>query len=265
MGFSKCFAIRGGLDAWKQVGGLLEPLKKKMLFLDKTFNDPNENLAFDEALLLQAELGQLDECLRIWEIAENTVVLGSGGIFHDDVNEAECLKSKVPILRRSSGGGTVLLGKGCLLFSLILRTDARPGLATIKSSYISIMEQIANSLGITGITHDGTSDLAWDNKKFSGNAQQRKSLFILHHGSILYDFNIGMIQKYLKHPTRQPDYRLDRVHEQFLTNLPIPRIEIISRLQDSWKAKQNLQDLPIDTMKNLVQEKYQLESWIRRR
>jgi hypothetical protein len=43
------------LEAWKQAGGLLEPLKKKMLFLDKTFTDPHENLAFDEALLLQAD------------------------------------------------------------------------------------------------------------------------------------------------------------------------------------------------------------------
>ena len=240
-------------------------MKKKMLFLDKTFADPHENLAFDEALLLQAELGQLDECLRIWEIEENTVVLGSGGIFHDDVKEDKCLKAKVPILRRSSGGGTVLLGKGCLLFSLILRTDIRPGLATIKSSYVSIMEQIASSLGISGITHDGTSDLAWDNKKFSGNAQQRKSVFILHHGSILYDFNIGMIPNYLKHPARQPEYRLDRVHEQFLTNLPIARSEIVSRLQDSWKATQNLKDLPLDMMNKLVQEKYNLDSWIRRR
>ncbi|NBY03481.1 MAG: lipoate--protein ligase family protein, partial [Planctomycetes bacterium] len=226
-----------------------------MLFLDKTFSDPHENLAFDEALLLQAELGHLGECLRIWEIEEPAVVLGSGGIFHDDVKEEECLKSKVPILRRSSGGGTVLLGKGCLLFSLILRTDTRPGMATIKSSYVNIMEQIGGSLGISGITHDGTSDLAWDNKKFSGNAQQRKSVFILHHGSILYDFNISMIPKYLKHPIRQPEYRLDRVHEQFLTNLPMARSEIIARFKESWKATQNLQDPPIDLMKKLVQEK----------
>jgi lipoate-protein ligase A len=74
-----------------------------------------------------------------------------------------------------------------------------------------------------------------------------------------------MIPNYLKHPTRQPEYRLDRVHEQFLTNLPIARSEIISRLQDSWKATQNLQDLPLDTMNKLVQEKYILDSWTRRR
>lgn len=243
----------------------MEPLKKKMLFIHKTFETPHENLAFDEALLLSAESGHLGECLRIWEIENHAVVLGSGGIFLDDVNEDACNKNNVPILRRSSGGGTVLLGKGCLLFSLILRTDIRPGLATIKNSYVNIMEQIANSLGISGITHDGTSDLAWENKKFSGNAQQRKSVFILHHGSILYDFDIGSITEYLKHPIRQPEYRLNRMHQDFLTNLPIPREEIISRLQTSWKAFDTPPSMPFETMKKLVEEKYELHSWIHRR
>ncbi len=236
-----------------------------MHFLDITFDSPFENLAFDEALLLNAEQGNMGECLRLWEIRYPTVVLGSGCKFDEDVEEKNCHLDSIPILRRSSGGGTVLLGKGCLLFSLFLRTDTRPGLASIKSSYVSIMEQIAKCLELQEIKHDGTSDLAWNNKKFSGNAQQRKSTFILHHGSILFDFPIELIPRYLKQPLRQPDYRQGRPHDQFVTNIPLSRDEIVIKLKESWKATQPLNDLPIEAMQQLVAEKYQLGSWIRRR
>jgi hypothetical protein len=39
------------LEAWKQAGGLLEPLKKKMLFLDKTLGESKLYLEPDLTLI----------------------------------------------------------------------------------------------------------------------------------------------------------------------------------------------------------------------
>ena len=64
------------------------------------------------------------EVLRFWELPTLAVVLGSGGSVAIDVNVAACDADGVPILRRASGGGTVLLGPGCLCFSLVL--ELRP-------------------------------------------------------------------------------------------------------------------------------------------
>ena len=79
-------------------------------FLDRTLLTLNENLALDEALLLAAEAGEGGEVVRFWEWPEAAVVLGAGGSIAIDVNEPACRECGVPIYRRASGGGTVLLG-----------------------------------------------------------------------------------------------------------------------------------------------------------
>ena len=89
-----------------------------MHFLDLTLPDLAENLALDESLLLDAERGGGGETLRLWAWPNYAVVLGAGGVIADDVNETACAADGVPLARRASGGGTVLLGPGCLLYSL---------------------------------------------------------------------------------------------------------------------------------------------------
>src|SRR6202040_1238413 len=89
-------------------------------FLTLRLPTPAANLALDEALLLEAEDGRGGEVLRVWEWPTPAGVLGAGCRLAQDVDEDLCRADAVPILRRASGGGTVLLGRGCLLYSLIL-------------------------------------------------------------------------------------------------------------------------------------------------
>ena len=91
-----------------------------MTYLDLTLSRLADNLALDEALLLEAEAGRGGEVLRVWEWPQPAVILGSGSRLAEDVDETACHTDGVPILRRSSGGGTVLLGTGCLCYSLVL-------------------------------------------------------------------------------------------------------------------------------------------------
>src|SRR5712692_8363165 len=156
-----------------------------MRFLDLTLPDPAANLALDEGLLLDAEAGAGGEVLRVWEWPAPVVVLGSGCKLADDVNEAACLADGVPILRRSSGGGTVLWGRGSLLFSLVLAYERAPELTQIGSSYRLILGRVAAALGLDGVRQEGVSDLVLCGRKVSGNAQQRKRAFLLHHGTLL--------------------------------------------------------------------------------
>src|SRR5207248_4591650 len=94
-----------------------------MEWVDVTLDTLNENLAVDEALLLVAEAGRGGEALRVWEWPRPAVVLGAGGRIADDVDVTACERDGVSLARRSSGGGTVLLGPGCLLYSVVLRYD----------------------------------------------------------------------------------------------------------------------------------------------
>jgi lipoate-protein ligase A len=238
-----------------------------MRLLDLTLPSAAENLALDEALLLDAEEGSSGEVLRLWEYPRPVVVLGAGCRITDDVNEETCRADAVPILRRASGGGTVLWGRGCLLFTLVLRYDRSPELAQIDSSYRYILGRIAPALAELGVMveQEGTSDLALAERKFSGNAQQRKRTHLLHHGTLLYAFDLAQVSRYLLQPPRQPDYRARRDHVDFLCNLPVAGDELKERLRQLWGAEDSGLDWPMERVRRLVQEKYLTEAWIRRR
>jgi lipoate-protein ligase A len=235
--------------------------------LELTLPTLEENLALDEALLLTAEEGLGGEVLRFWEHPHYAVVLGAGGVLAEDVDEAACQADGVPILRRASGGGTVLLGPGCLLFTLVLSYERDPALHDIHASYRFILSRTAEALGrlLPGAAPAGTSDLAAEGMKFSGNAQQRKRNFLLHHGTILYAFDVARIGRYLKQPARQPAYREQRDHAAFVRNVAADRGVIERLLAGAWEADTPMTAWPTERVGALVAQKYSTREWIRRR
>jgi lipoate-protein ligase A len=238
-----------------------------MQFLDLTLPTPAENLALDEALLLEAEAGRGGEVLRLWEWPEPAVILGAGCRLAQDVDEAACRADRVPILRRASGGGTVLLGPGCLLYSLVLDYERDPALRDITAAYAYLLGRMRAALAdvLPELEPAGISDLAVGGRKVSGNAQQRKQRHLLHHGTLLYDFDLAQVGRYLRPPERQPEYRGRRDHTAFLTNLPVPRAELTRRLRTAWRAEDETTAWPSETVSRLTAEKYTRPEWVRRR
>jgi lipoate-protein ligase A len=234
--------------------------------LDLTLSTAAANLALDEALLAVAEEAGAGEVLRFWELPTRAVVLGAGGSVAIDVNGAACMADGVPILRRASGGGTVLLGPGCLCFSLILSYDSAPGLNDIRASNRYVLNRVAKALqSIAPTNFEGTSDLAVNGAKVSGNAQQRKRTHFLHHGTILCGFDLSLIGRYLNAPERQPEYRHNRPHTEFVTNLAATMDEVKRLLAAEWQAVGEYEAVPLELTHRLVAEKYGRDEWNRRR
>jgi lipoate-protein ligase A len=239
---------------------------RDLRFLDLTLPTLAENLALDEALLLGLESGG-GEVLRVWEWPTYAVVLGAGGWLGQDVDEIRCRAEGVEIARRSSGGGTVLLGPGCLLYTLVLSYERAAELREIGSSYRYILMHMVEALRglLPELEPAGISDLASRGRKFSGNAQQRKARGVLHHGTLLYDFDISRVPRYLRQPARQPEYRAGREHTAFLINLPATAAELTNRLRATWNVGTGLADWPRDVVAKLSQKKYTRVEWLRRR
>jgi lipoate-protein ligase A len=238
-----------------------------MRLLDLTLPDAAADLALDEALLLAAEGGDAGEVLRLWERPTPAVVLGSGGSVGIDVNVPACEADGVPILRRASGGGTVVLGPGCLCFTLVLAVDREPGLDQIRASNRYVLGRVLHALApVVAASVAGTSDLATaDGLKFSGNAQQRKRRFFLHHGTLLCGFDLALIPKYLNAPEREPEYRQNRPHAAFVTNLPTTAADARRLLAAGWGAGDEYGPVPHDAARRLVAGKYSRDDWNRRR
>lgn len=234
-----------------------------MQLLDLTLPLPAENLALDEALLESCEAGEIaGGVLRMWEPREYFVVLGRSSDPTVEVNLAACRQEKISILRRASGGGTILAGPGCLMYAVAVDFQDDPNLKSISRAHQFVLNQIAASLApvVPGTTVAGTSDLAFHSggalQKFSGNALRMKRTHFLYHGTLLYDFDLERVSQLLASQTREPDYRASRPHGNFIANLPITRNQLLTALTTGWQANKKLDPWPQYRMQEIVKEKY---------
>ena len=241
-----------------------------MKLLDLTLPTPEENLALDEALLLSAEEGQGPEVLRIWESPQPLVVVGRASRIEQEVDVQACQTAGVPVLRRHSGGSTIVAGPGCLMYAVVLSYERRPQLQMIDHAHRFVLDTIAGELQLLhpDIERAGTSDLTiGGQKKFSGNALRCCRGHLLYHGTLLYDFPLAMVGELLRQPPRQPEYRDARTHGEFITNLPQSREEIRQALMAAWASKAEMDDLatltqwPQALTNQLAQERYASRAW----
>jgi lipoate-protein ligase A len=175
------------------------------------------------------------------------------------VNLSYCESNGIPVLRRCTGGGTVLQGPGCLNYSLVLRIGDSGPLQSISSTNKHILGRhqatLTEALG-KEVEMCGQTDLAIGGLKFSGNAQRRKRQCLIFHGSFLLDFDMELIAKVLPMPSKQPEYRRQRAHGDFLMNLGVPAERIKRALRGAWKASETLAQAPFERIEALAREKY---------
>lgn len=241
-----------------------------MRTLDVSFAKPAENIAYDELLLNDAEEGRGTNTLRIWESPAPFVVLGVSQVLREHVRVDACEQDGVRILRRTSAGGCVLQGPGCLNFTLVLSHAHFPQIATIRGSYCFILGRLAAALRARGVSasHKGTSDLAVAGKKISGNAQRRRKRYILHHGTVLYRMDPELMERYLTEPTDRPQYRGNRSHRGFVKCLSLDADAVRAAVADAFGAgptETRAGKYELETIRSLVKEKFASPVWINRR
>jgi lipoate---protein ligase len=231
---------------------------------DLTLPAPAENLALDEALLEAVNTNPLDAQLRMWQPGVEAVVVGRSNRIEMEVHADRCRAEGVPIFRRSSGGGAVVIGPGCLAYTLALPlTDQLRSLGVAAVTRL-VMERVAVSLNkiVPGVDVRGTSDLVIENRKFSGNSQRWLRNAFLHHGTILFDFDLSRIGQLLKQPTREPDYRNHRPHAEFVMNLNVRRDELCDQLVRAWNGIPSVcDDATIHRARELSDLRYSRDVW----
>lgn len=236
-----------------------------MRFDDRTLSEPEQNLAYDEALLTLPESG---ETLRLWESDRYFVVLGRSSRRTEEVNLEACRGSGAPVLRRVSGGATIVTGPGCLMYAVVLDGTQRPELLDLSAAHHFVLGRMVEALKPLAptVAIAGTSDLAIEQDgvlmKFSGNSLRRVRDRLLYHGTLLYNFDLSLISNLLNTAPRQPAYREQRDHHRFVANLPVDRAALVDALRSGWEAKLQTGDTSLlEETDRLVATKYRLAEW----
>ena len=187
---------------------------------------PAEDLALEEAVQLGLEDAASPPTWRVWEARQHAVVLGTGQEAAKEVDLDAARAAGIPVLRRHSGGGAVLIGPGVIAYSGFYRIAELPGAATISGAMRAALTPVRAALKTLGVDarEVGLSDLAVPSadgslRKLAGNAQARKRVSVLVHGTLLADPDWDLLERLLRFPSRPPEYRAGRGHRPFLTSL----------------------------------------------
>jgi lipoate-protein ligase A len=177
----------------------------------------DENLAMDESLARTAAATGRHH-LRFWWGGPPAVVMGFNERAEQVADLAACARYGVRVLKRCTGGGTVLQTRGVLNYSLITPAPDHIDLKAGFRQGTELVCAILCAFGVTGAQR-GTSDVAVGDRKISGNARAWRWKASLVHGTLLVDFDSELAEKLLLHPPREPEYRRGRSHRDFLVTL----------------------------------------------
>jgi len=156
----------------------------------------------------------------LWQPEGVAVVIGYSQKPEVEVNLERCAQDKVPIIRRRGGGGAVVLMPGvlCLTFAFLSQASISPYyfFKKINGFIASVLEE---QFSIENLSPRGISDLAIGDKKVLGCSIFKSRQLFFYQGSLLVHLDLKKISRYLLHPSKEPDYRNAREHQDFVISL----------------------------------------------
>ena len=188
----------------------------KFLILDS--KDPYRNLAIEEYLFSHTE----DDVFMLWQ-NEPTVVIGKNQNPYVELDLAMAEAKGIHIARRITGGGAVYHDLGNVNYSYLSTKGEGDGI-----DFAPFTAPILAALGALGIqaTLSGRNDLLVGEQKFSGNAQHRSGDRVLHHGTLLFDSDLTVLDQILQVDEEKLRARAIRSARARVTNLkpllPVP-------------------------------------------
>ena len=186
----------------------------KTLYFIHLYNVPIfEQLQLEEALL---RADDRNFCL-VNLGSPRAIVMGISGNPSALLDLPRVKQDDIPVLRRFSGGGTVIVDEATLFVTFILSKDA----LGIPSFPEPILRWSADLYAAAWQIPDfrlEENDYTIHGRKCGGNAQYIQKERWLHHTSFLWDYQPKNME-YLLLPAKRPKYRRDRSHEDFLCRL----------------------------------------------
>jgi lipoate-protein ligase A len=160
--------------------------------------------------------------VRIYEQRDVEVVHGPSYSGDKEVFVDRCGEDGVAVVERRGGGGTVVLSPGVLVIITVgnKKNDRENALDIFGRVHNAIISALSMA-GIDNVVRAGISDLAVDDRKILGSSlyMGTKPPLFYYQSSLMVSNDLALLDRYLRHPPKEPDYRQGRSHRQFCTTL----------------------------------------------
>lgn len=155
----------------------------------------------------------------IWRPDSTYIVLGRANNPETALYTDKVIQDGLRVLKRPSGGETVILTPSMAVFSIKFPQTSRERPRSVFDKINSHLISSFESAGIQNLNTKGISDLSIGNLKIMGSSMYLKNNTLFYHAVLNVSEDINLISKYLKHPSKEPDYRKGRSHSEFVTSL----------------------------------------------
>ena len=166
-------------------------MNKKTIYMETGSTDPYFNLAFEEFVLAHRTDG---DYLLLWQ-NDNTIVIGQNQNAEAEIYRRFVEEQGIRVVRRMTGGGAVYHDLGNLNYSFITDVENAETLTIRKFT-----EPVVAALRGLGLQAEasGRNDILVEGQKVSGTAQRIMGERLLHHGTLLFDSNLGAVASALR-------------------------------------------------------------------
>ncbi len=185
--------------------------------------------------------------------AKRAIVMGISGKEQELIDIEKVKADAIPVIRRFSGGGTVITDPSTLFSSFIFNHS----LLNIPLFPEKILQWTASfykqALDIEDFCLK-EHDYALKNLKCAGNAQYLRKERFVHHTTFLWDFAKENMS-YLLQPKKMPTYRDNRSHLDFLCTLKpwIGSIELVrEKIIDQLKSLFVVEEISIESLQKAL-------------
>ena len=155
----------------------------------------------------------------VWHVDKRYLVLGRSNEAESSLIAHAVDADNIQILKRPSGGEAVLLTPKMLVIALKYPLGKVAKAHDVFGIANGLIKQALSELGVQNITARGISDICIGEQKILGSAIFRKPDSVFYHAVLNVNEDVRLIDRYLKHPKREPDYRKGRSHLAFVSSL----------------------------------------------
>lgn len=240
-------------------------------FLDLDKIDGYYSAALFESIGKHVGEGRVPQTILFWRVRSPVVYLGYHQCVEDEIHSDFCFRNNIGIVRRILGGGCGFCDHEQILYSVIGRSSTLPG--DIQSAYTKVLGGVVmalEALGAGGEIEPTRNAVYSKGKKISGNAQGRFDGAVLINGSLLLDFDFGLMDKVLKNPTKnlRP---VAQARDGMITlrDMGITDIEVVKKaLRQGFEKVLGIKSIRCELMgseidtANLLLDKYHRHDWI---
>ncbi len=188
-------------------------LHRNWRFIDTGISDGFTNMAIDEAIFRVHEKEKTPPTLRVYEWKPAALTVGFFQNIAKDIDKQKCLEKGIDIVRRATGGRSVL-HKDELTYSVV--ASGKCGFPYgVSGSYRAISQGLIAAYNHLGLNVDlsphreaaaaavcfnaaSFGDLTCQGRKIAGSAQYRSGDALLQHGSLPISLDVPLIFSILK-------------------------------------------------------------------